>query len=181
MIGWREAPPDFSYVNLENLFASVPVIAAAAAFSHTEDTTILMRGSVWQSIMKHVSAFEGEAGGLLIGRASRSDQNGKMFVSLEGSAACQDMESTAVSLVMDSHVWAAAREAAAPGTFVVGWYHSHPNLGAFFSGTDRKTQRSFFANPHSVGMVVDHIRKEQAYFIGADSGKVPNTAVIIYE
>ncbi len=42
---------------------------------------------------------------------------------------------------------------------VVGWYHSHPNLGAFFSGTDRATQRAFFNRPYSVGLVVDPVRR----------------------
>jgi proteasome lid subunit RPN8/RPN11 len=52
---------------------------------------------------------------------------------------------------------------------VVGWYHSHPNLGVFFSGTDRKTQRDFFNQSHSLGLVVDPIRLQEKWFIGPDS------------
>jgi len=42
-----------------------------------------------------------------------------------------------------------------PDLFNVGWYHSHPNLGLFFSGTDIKNQMGF-RFPSSIGIVFDH-------------------------
>jgi len=42
---------------------------------------------------------------------------------------------------------------------VVGWYHSHPGFGCWFSGTDINTQMSFEQlNSRAVGMVVDPIQ-----------------------
>ncbi|SJK86416.1 26S proteasome regulatory subunit N11 [Babesia microti strain RI] len=42
---------------------------------------------------------------------------------------------------------------------VVGWYHSHPGFGCWFSGTDVNTQQSFEQlNPRAVGIVVDPIQ-----------------------
>merc|ERR1719498_730853 len=42
---------------------------------------------------------------------------------------------------------------------VVGWYHSHPGFGYWFSGTDMNTQQSFEQlNPRAVGVVVDPIQ-----------------------
>jgi len=42
---------------------------------------------------------------------------------------------------------------------VVGWYHSHPGMGCWFSGTDVNTQQSFEQlNPRAVGVVVDPIQ-----------------------
>lgn len=42
---------------------------------------------------------------------------------------------------------------------VVGWYHSHPGFGCWFSGTDMNTQQSFEQlNPRAVGVVVDPIQ-----------------------
>jgi proteasome lid subunit RPN8/RPN11 len=38
---------------------------------------------------------------------------------------------------------------------VVGWYHSHPGLSAFLSGTDKETQRKYFNLPHHVAVVID--------------------------
>jgi len=42
---------------------------------------------------------------------------------------------------------------------VVGWYHSHPGFGCWFSGTDVNTQQSFEAlNARAVAVVVDPIQ-----------------------
>jgi len=42
---------------------------------------------------------------------------------------------------------------------VVGWYHSHPGFGCWFSGTDINTQQSFEQlNARAVGIVVDPIQ-----------------------
>ncbi len=41
--------------------------------------------------------------------------------------------------------------------FTVGWYHSHPNLKVFFSGTDIKNQMGWQTpNPSAIGVVFDH-------------------------
>ncbi|MBN1803593.1 MAG: Mov34/MPN/PAD-1 family protein [Candidatus Lokiarchaeota archaeon] len=41
--------------------------------------------------------------------------------------------------------------------FTVGWYHSHPNLKVFFSGTDIKNQMGWQTpNPSAIGIVFDH-------------------------
>lgn len=70
---------------------------------------------------------------------------------------------------MSSDVWQLANSRAKDGEFVVGWYHGHPNLGAFFSGTDRNAQKSFFRNAYSLGLVIDPIRNERKWFLGPDS------------
>eukprot|EP00916_Digyalum_oweni_P018215 GHVL01030586.1.p1 GENE.GHVL01030586.1~~GHVL01030586.1.p1 ORF type:complete len:308 (+),score=34.59 GHVL01030586.1:31-954(+) len=42
---------------------------------------------------------------------------------------------------------------------VVGWYHSHPGFGCWFSGTDINTQQSFEKlNSRAIGVVVDPIQ-----------------------
>jgi proteasome lid subunit RPN8/RPN11 len=46
--------------------------------------------------------------------------------------------------------------------FTVGWYHSHPNLGIFFSGTDIFNQLFWQdKNPSGIGIVFDHKYLEQ--------------------
>jgi len=46
--------------------------------------------------------------------------------------------------------------------FTVGWYHSHPGLGFFLSGTDVLTQLGFQdVNPHAVAIVFDHKELER--------------------
>jgi proteasome lid subunit RPN8/RPN11 len=68
-----------------------------------------------------------------------------------------------------------------PGEVVVGWFHSHPDLGAFFSGTDRRTQAGFFHHPFSLGWVVDPVRGEQAWFCGPHSVELQAADVLALE
>jgi proteasome lid subunit RPN8/RPN11 len=109
-------------------------------------------------------------GGLLVGSVYEGLSCGDNFVvAVSDFARSIDFDGTSVSLRMDPDVWERARTRSHDGATVVGWYHSHPNLGVFFSGTDRKTQRAFFNQSHSIGLVIDPIRLEEKWFIGADS------------
>ncbi|MHA1191925.1 MAG: hypothetical protein ACTSP9_06465 [Promethearchaeota archaeon] len=53
------------------------------------------------------------------------------------------------------------------GWFSCGWYHSHPNLSPFFSGTDIQNQLFWQArNPAGVGIVFDHALLEKEGDLG---------------
>lgn len=47
---------------------------------------------------------------------------------------------------------------------VVGWYHSHLDIGCFMSETDIKTQDGIFGGECGFAMVVDPVRKEMKIF-----------------
>lgn len=47
---------------------------------------------------------------------------------------------------------------------VVGWWHSHINIGCFLSPTDIHTQECFFPEPFQIALVIDPIRKEYQFF-----------------
>jgi proteasome lid subunit RPN8/RPN11 len=53
---------------------------------------------------------------------------------------------------------------------VVGWYHSHLDLGAFMSGRDLRTQRGGFPHEHQVAVVVDPVRDQAAAFANGPAG-----------
>ena len=57
---------------------------------------------------------------------------------------------------------------------------SHPNLGVFFSGTDRKTQKDFFDTEYSLGLVVDPVRDEELWFFGGDSQQLERKSILKY-
>jgi proteasome lid subunit RPN8/RPN11 len=46
---------------------------------------------------------------------------------------------------------------------VVGWYHTHPSFGAFFSSWDIEVHKEF-RHPSHIALVIDPIRDEEAYF-----------------
>ena len=47
---------------------------------------------------------------------------------------------------------------------VVGWWHSHINIGCFLSETDIRTQEAFFPEVNQVALVVDPIKDTYAFF-----------------
>ncbi|MFX0018884.1 MAG: Mov34/MPN/PAD-1 family protein [Promethearchaeota archaeon] len=48
--------------------------------------------------------------------------------------------------------------------WVVGWWHSHPNLGCFLSPTDLKTQQHFFPENFQVALVIDPIKDTYDFY-----------------
>jgi len=53
---------------------------------------------------------------------------------------------------------------------IVGWYHSHLDLGVFMSDRDLLTQRGGFPHPHQVAMVVDPMRGTAGAFANGPLG-----------
>ncbi|TFF98322.1 MAG: hypothetical protein EU541_06980 [Promethearchaeota archaeon] len=47
---------------------------------------------------------------------------------------------------------------------VLGWWHSHPNLGCFLSSTDLSTQKFFFPESYQVALVIDPMKKNYKFF-----------------
>lgn len=57
------------------------------------------------------------------------------------------------------------------GHYVVGWFHSHPNLGLFFSSIDLTNQLFFQTHKDGIGLVFDHTllgQKKEEKIIGED-------------
>ncbi|MFW9826001.1 MAG: Mov34/MPN/PAD-1 family protein [Candidatus Thorarchaeota archaeon] len=52
--------------------------------------------------------------------------------------------------------------------FIIGWWHTHPGFGFFFSPIDCMTQLGYqIPNPYAVGLIFDHCKKKSdLYFLG---------------
>jgi proteasome lid subunit RPN8/RPN11 len=134
--------------------------------------------AVRDTVAAHLGSEGHEQGGLLCGSLYRGARDAIDAVSIRAAVPATDFSSSGVSLRMETGVWDRARETLRPGEIVVGWYHSHPGLGAFFSGTDRRTQAAFFSHPFSLGWVIDPLRREEAWFSGAQSEPLPIERVV---
>lgn len=53
----------------------------------------------------------------------------------------------------------------APHLNVVGWYHSHPDIGVFISAEDGVAHRAAFGFEGSCALVVDPVRREWEAFV----------------
>lgn len=166
---WTEQAPGLPLQSLDLLADRAPMLAELLA---TTDGGLLVgvNALAGEAVLQHLADHAEERGGLLLGEvyASECTIAGSRVVRVTQAVAAEDCFGTGVSLRMSSVVWDAARRLLRPQELIVGWYHSHPDLGAFFSWTDRRTQRAFFPHAYSVGWVVDPLRRESQWFVGAD-------------
>lgn len=177
MIGWTEQQPDIGPRPLSTRSSPVAITEVVA-------TPLL----VWsdrcrKAIFSHLRAENFEQGGLLLGHVWHKDERPQEIACIDivASVVAPVAHGTSISLAMGPELWDRARGQAQEGQHVVGWYHSHPGLGAFFSSVDRTTQAAFFRQPWQLGLVVDPIRDEVAWFRGEDSADVAESAIWLLE
>jgi hypothetical protein len=169
-IAWTDTSEPVAAHPLSTL-ADVHGVAAALdalVASRDADATVVLPDALRDEVVAFLAASDVEAGGLLLGRLHRVGDDASV-VGVERFVAGRVSEGTGTSLALGTELWDDARPLLDAGLAVVGWVHSHPDLGAFFSGTDRRTQRAFFAQPWQFGWCVDPVRREQAWFRGAAS------------
>ena len=179
---WTPSRPDIEARPLESFLEELSLADAVRVAACTNEVPlILIQPRVVDQVNNHLQTQQTELGGLLLGSIfSRSGlTDGISIISILNSIPSDQYEATGASLVMSPSVWQKASLETSNDKFVVGWYHSHPNLGAFFSGTDRTTQDRFFSNPYSIGLVVDPIRNEAAWFRGKDSVEHPDESICV--
>jgi proteasome lid subunit RPN8/RPN11 len=169
---WIEQSPQLPLQPLGSLGGRAPQLAEfAMQAAAAPGLQIAIAAGAHEAARAHLGAYHGECGGLLLGEvfADGDDPARSRAVLVTQAVAAEEFASTGISLRMSSDVWERARTRLGPLELVVGWYHSHPGLGAFFSATDRRTQRAFFAHAYSIGWVVDPSTGDSAWFVGGES------------
>lgn len=112
-----------------------------------------------------------EHGGVLVGQPFYDPERMCYYLDICRAIPALDTEGSPVHLRFTPQAWewiSNIIEENHPNLMVVGWYHSHPGLGVFMSGTDRSTQRAFFYHPWNVAVVVDPIAGRSGWFWGGD-------------
>ena len=62
---------------------------------------------------------------------------------------------------------------------MVGWYHTHPDLGVFMSGTDRKTHALYFPNVWQLAIVIDPVKDKIGYFYGSSGQRLEDVRTFV--
>lgn len=169
---WTEQDAALPLLPLEALATRAPALDALLhEHASAGGLLIAVGAAAADEVLRHLAGHGHERGGLLLGEvyAESAVVAASRLVHVTQAVAATDFASSGVSLRMASRVWEDARTRLGPAELVVGWYHSHPGLGAFFSHTDRRTQRAFFPHAYSVGWVVDPIAGESAWFVGPEA------------
>jgi len=139
-------------------------------------TVILFKQSVFSSIVSHLSSSNNEQGGLLLGNVYKYKKNSSFvndyIFDITCSVQSKNSSSTHTFIKMDSSIWKQAACYINKGNVVIGWYHSHPGFGAFFSSTDRKTQHNFFYHDYSLGLCIDPVNNDFKFFQSEKSNSI---------
>jgi proteasome lid subunit RPN8/RPN11 len=178
MIKWHNMKPDMRELTIAESLQTLSFIDALNILTiHQRGHTLVVSNAARKIVVSHTSNHATEVGGLLVGQVAGGvltvGASEHLIITVSTAVPSMSYTGTGVSLRMEADVWSAAENLLADGSAIVGWYHSHPNLGAFFSGTDRHTQASFFNHAYSVGWVIDPIRKEEKWFRGVSSESFP--------
>jgi hypothetical protein len=179
VIEWREQKTELPLSPLASLarrFSSDDAVIIDAQCE--QGIVIVVDGRGRAEVERHLAASSEEQGGLLVGEVFVRSDAAIAAVYVRAGVAALDFASSGVSLRMEAGVWTRAQEALGERELIVGWYHSHPGLGAFFSTTDRRTQRAFFPHRFSVGWVRDPVHGDECWFVGAESEAVPEHRVL---
>ena len=107
-----------------------------------------------------------ETGGFLLGRVACDEQARHWVLEIDETIPAEPLEQ---DLVHFSFSWRdvdrVRRYREERQKALLGWYHSHPNLGIFLSETDvERTHRLLFAEPFQVALVYDPVCGRAGYF-----------------
>lgn len=172
---WKNLEPNYYFGSMQGLLNSFGFIDGLRLYLHAKDgLVVLIKRSVKRKIQDHLVQKKIEMGGLLIGQIFLlDDENSKYYVSvITNSVESVINVATSVSLTLGPEVWTSAKNSLSSGLNIIGWYHSHPGFGAFFSSTDKKTQKGFFRQPFQIGLVMDPFNKQEKWFAGQNSDPV---------
>jgi proteasome lid subunit RPN8/RPN11 len=179
---WRDEAVDPAGAGVSSYLARLEAAFAAQVQSALDDglPVVVLAAEARALAERHVAPSRLERGGLLLGEPFRraADDSAIALVHVRAAVPSDADDATAISLRMEADVWSRAREVLRTGEVVVGWFHSHPGIGAFFSETDRRTQAAFFRHPFSAGWVIDPLRQEEAWFLGADAAALAAQRVL---
>ncbi len=136
---------------------------------------VYIKSEALQNLKTHLrSNLKVEQGGILFGNAYQDPVDG-IYVEITAAVPAPATIGTGAHLEFTSDSWLGIMDHAKhqhPQDNIVGWYHSHPNLGVFMSGTDMNTQEAFFSHPWCLSIVCDPVRNKTGYFLGKNATKV---------
>jgi len=134
---------------------------------------VITRQTALEQIRAHsISNLRTELGGVLLGRAYRTGK--KLLVVVKAAIPAVSQDSGPVHFTFSADSWSRIHKDRAeqyPDLDIVGWFHTHPALGVFYSGDDVVVHTAAFTLPWHVGLVVDPIRNEASFF-GWEKGEL---------
>jgi proteasome lid subunit RPN8/RPN11 len=131
------------------------------------DMLIVTHLSVYSTIHEHASAaLPNETGGFLVGRVGQDGRDGCWHLEIEEAIPVQPESQNPVHFTFTwRDVDRVRNYREGHNKALIGWYHTHPQLGIFLSETDiERTHRVLFSEPFQVALVFDPVGGRAGYF-----------------
>ncbi len=145
-------------------------VADQALLHGTDNGEVPVTVAITQQALKQLeehcySVLDAEVGGVLLGDVERGEVHDAILVQAVLPVKTDDFGPVHFTFSADS--WALLHKERAeqyPNLGIVGWYHTHPGLGVFYSADDVVVHSAAFVMPWHVGLVIDPIYKEGCWF-----------------
>jgi proteasome lid subunit RPN8/RPN11 len=127
-----------------------------------EQVKVFLNQAAVRQVQEHsTSDLEAELGGVLLGHVRESD--GYLLVAVFAALPVATDDRGPVHFTFTADAWSQLhrdKEHDYPDLDIVGWYHTHPGLGVFYSADDVVVHKAAFVLPWQIGLVVDPIGNE---------------------
>ena len=130
-----------------------------------QPVVLLHQTAVLQIVAHSRSNLACELGGALLGHAYRYKSG--VIVEVKAALPASSSDHGPVHFTFSADSWSKLhrdRAAHYANLDIVGWFHTHPDLGVFYSSDDVVVHSAAFTQPWHVGLVVDPVRDEAAFF-----------------
>ena len=167
------------WVDSEDVYKPIPKklseFTAERGIQEAPVTAVYVKAEALDSLKAHLASnLRVEQGGILFGNAYEDPFLG-IYVEIIAAVAAPATIGTGAHLEFTPDSWLGIMDYARsehPDENIVGWYHSHPNMAVFMSGTDMRTQQSFFYHPWCLSIVHDPVSEAIGYFLGESAKRV---------
>jgi proteasome lid subunit RPN8/RPN11 len=131
-----------------------------------DQVRVFIAQSALQQIDEHAHGdLEREVGGVLMGHLREGEA--QLTIEILAALPAVSADHGPVHFTFTADAWARIHEDRSdqyPDLQIVGWFHTHPDLGVFYSADDVVVHTAAFVMPWHVGLVIDPVRLEGCLF-----------------
>lgn len=181
LVGTRRQPrPGTVKDELQRLLVRVPSFQDASSRFHgaplqSGQVRLALFPEAIDEIARHANSDTArEVGGVLLGQAYRHDDH--LLLDVRQALPAHTSDSGPIHFTFNADAWSQLHRDRAekyPALDIVGWFHTHPGLGIFFSADDVVVHSAAFVLPWHIALVVDPLSKQVGAFARRDSELEP--------
>jgi|GEM_PF-315390 len=146
---------------------------------------LVVTSEVLATVNAHVRGdLKNELGGFLLGNRCICPEKKIEYIRIDNSPEARFTSNGPVSIELFDETFqhlVDERDGKYKGKVVIGWYHSHPDYGAFLSPRDVAVHTNRLPQPWNVALVIDPLRGEGGFFCWRNGKLHPYALVDFYE